>query len=177
MRRSNLMAIAFCLFASGLLAGVSVSARAQSSSSSGASAVKKSSKRKKHGRRRHEPKQMAPTPDRISEIQSALARDGYYKGDPDGKWDSATVGAMEKFQSDHGLDPTGKIGALTLQKLGLGSDIAGVDAPRPPVPVPEHSTPPPATTKPESPKPAGAPGTTASPTTLQPSPATPRPDL
>jgi Putative peptidoglycan binding domain len=178
MKRLNL--IASSLFACGLLVGAPLCARPQSSSSSNSSAVKKTSKRKKWRRHHHEPKQMAPTPDRISEIQSALARDGYYKGDPNGKWDYATVGAMEKFQADHGLDSTGKLDALTLQKLGLGSDIAGVDAPRPPAsasPAADHSTQPPAIPKPESPKPAGAPGTTPSPVTPQPSRATPNPGL
>jgi len=174
MKRLNLIVSGFV--ACNLLVGASLSARPQSSTSSDSSAVKKTSNRKKH-RRHHEPKQMAPTPDRISEIQSALARDGYYKGDPNGKWDSATVGAMEKFQADHGLDSTGKIDALTLQKLGLGSDIAGVDAPRAPAPATDRSTQPPATPKPESPKPAGTPGTTPSPVTPQPSRATPNPDL
>jgi peptidoglycan hydrolase-like protein with peptidoglycan-binding domain len=78
--------------------------------------------------------QAAPTPDRINEIQSALARGGYYQGDPNGKWDSDTVAAMQKFQSANGLDATGKLDAPTLQKLGLGSDIAGVSAPKPVVP-------------------------------------------
>jgi len=78
--------------------------------------------------------QAAPTPDRISEIQAALARSGYYQGDRNGKWDSNTVAAMQKFQSANGLDSTGKLDAPTLQKLGLGSDIAGVSAPKPVVP-------------------------------------------
>jgi peptidoglycan hydrolase-like protein with peptidoglycan-binding domain len=73
----------------------------------------------------------APTPDRITEIQTALARGGYYQGDPNGKWDTNTVAAMQKFQSANGLDSTGKLDALSLQKLGLGSDIAGVSAPKP----------------------------------------------
>jgi Putative peptidoglycan binding domain len=169
MRRLNLIV---CGLLACALVGASASAPPQSSSSPTASAVTNSSKRKKHRRRHHEPKQMAPTPDRISEIQSALTRDGYYKGDPNGKWDSATVDAMGKFQADHGLDSTGKIDALTLQKLGLGSDIAGVDAPRPPAsatPASAHPTQPPATPKPESPKPAG---TTPSPATPRSSPAT-----
>ncbi len=75
-----------------------------------------------------------PTPDRITQIQSALSRGGYYKGDPTGKWDSDTVAATEKFQAANGLDSTGKLDAPTLQKLGLGSDIAGVSAPKPEVP-------------------------------------------
>ena len=72
---------------------------------------------------------MAPTPARISEIQSALAAQGSYKGEPNGKWDDATTQAMKDFQSAHGLTPTGKLDALSLQKLGLGSEIAGRAAP------------------------------------------------
>ena len=75
--------------------------------------------------------QTAPTPARISEIQSALAVQGGYKGQPNGKWDNATAQAMKDFQSAHGLTPTGKLDALTLQKLGLGSEIAGRAAPLP----------------------------------------------
>ena len=75
---------------------------------------------------------MAPTPDRIMEIQSALAKENVYVGMPNGKWDAATIEAMKKFQSASGLNPTGKIDALTLQKLGLGSEVAGKGAPMPP---------------------------------------------
>jgi len=76
--------------------------------------------------------QQAPTPERINEIQSALARSGAYTGEPSGKWDDSSTDAMKKFQSAHGLTPTGKFDALTLQKLGLGSDTAGLGAPTPP---------------------------------------------
>jgi peptidoglycan hydrolase-like protein with peptidoglycan-binding domain len=75
--------------------------------------------------------QAAPTPGRISEIQSALAAQGTYKGQPNGKWDNAAVQAMKDYQAAHGLIPTGKLDALTLQKLGLGSEIAGRAAPLP----------------------------------------------
>lgn len=75
--------------------------------------------------------QTAPTAQRISEIQSALAAQGAYKGQPNGKWDATTVQAMRDFQSKHGLTVTGKLDALTLQKLGLGSEIAGRAAPVP----------------------------------------------
>jgi peptidoglycan hydrolase-like protein with peptidoglycan-binding domain len=75
--------------------------------------------------------QAAPTPARISEIQSALSTQGAYKGQPNGKWDNATVQAMKDYQSAHGLTATGKLDALTLQKLGLGSEIAGRAAPLP----------------------------------------------
>jgi peptidoglycan hydrolase-like protein with peptidoglycan-binding domain len=75
--------------------------------------------------------QTAPTPARISQIQSALAAQGAYKGQPNGKWDAATMQAMKDYQSAHGLTATGKLDALTLQKLGLGSEIAGRAAPLP----------------------------------------------
>ena len=83
-------------------------------------------------RGRRERGQKAPTPERISEIQQALAKDGSYAGRPTGKWDGATIEATRKFQSAHGLNPTGKLDAPTLQKLGLGSETAGVAAPLPP---------------------------------------------
>ena len=144
-------------------------AQTTSSSSSPGSKTASTKKKKKH-RSRREPKQMAPTPDRIEEIQSALASNGYYQGTPNGKWDSATVGAMQKFQGDHGLDATGELDALSLQKLGLGSEIAGVSAPRPAKPAPQNATPTgavPATVKPQAPKssdaPAGAPTASTTP--------------
>jgi len=103
-------------------------------SSSTSSPPKATSHKHKHYAKRQPPGQKAPLPDRISEIQSALAREGYYQGDPTGKFDSATLTALEKFQSANGLGSSGKLDAPTLQKLGLGSDIAGVGAPRPVVP-------------------------------------------
>jgi peptidoglycan hydrolase-like protein with peptidoglycan-binding domain len=82
---------------------------------------------------RRERGQKAPAPERISEIQAALAKDGSFSGKPSGKWDDSTVDAMKKFQGAHGLNPSGKLDAKTLQKLGLGSQTAGVAAPMPPV--------------------------------------------
>jgi peptidoglycan hydrolase-like protein with peptidoglycan-binding domain len=76
--------------------------------------------------------QKVPTSDRISEIQSALAKDGSFSGTPNGKWDDSTVAAMRKYQSAHGLNPSGKLDAPTLQKLGLGSTTAGVARPQAP---------------------------------------------
>ena len=93
------------------------------------SRVKKSSR---HSSRR-ERGQKTPAPERISEIQQALAKDGSFVGTASGKWDDSTVEAMKKFQAGHGLTPSGKLDALTLQKLGLGSQTAGVAAPMPPI--------------------------------------------
>jgi hypothetical protein len=75
--------------------------------------------------------QTAPTAERIRDIQSALAKAGEYDGEPTGSWDARTISSMTKFQQSNGLSPTGKLDALTLQKLGLGSDTAGKGAPRP----------------------------------------------
>jgi peptidoglycan hydrolase-like protein with peptidoglycan-binding domain len=105
----------------------------QASSTVSPSKSAASHKKKHHSKR--QPSQKAPMPDRISEIQSSLARDGYYQGQPSGKWDSNTVAALQKFQSANGIEANGKLDAPTLQKLGLGSDIAGVSAPKP-VPPP-----------------------------------------
>lgn len=138
-----------------------VRAQTQASASSASAApaakpasatTKKKSTRKHHSSRR-EPSQKAPTADRINEIQSALSRNGFYDGNPNGKWDSSTIAAMQKFQSANGLDSTGKLDALSLQKLGLGSEIAGVYAPEPPHPAPSASAKPappaPASTQPQ----------------------------
>jgi len=90
----------------------------------------KTKSNKRHGRR--ERGQKAPAPERIREIQEALAKDGSYSGAPTGRWDTATSEAMRRFQATHGLNPTGKLEARSLQKLGLGSEVAGVAAPMPP---------------------------------------------
>ena len=105
----------------------------QSSSSSGSTATHTTKKKKSshHHSSRREPFQKAPTASRISEIQTALSRGGYFEGEPNGKWDSNTIAAMQKFQSANGLNSSGRIDATTLQKLGLGSSTAGVDAPKP----------------------------------------------
>jgi peptidoglycan hydrolase-like protein with peptidoglycan-binding domain len=75
--------------------------------------------------------QTAPARARIIEIQEALAREGFYSGKPSGRWDAATSAAMKKFQTANDLTPTGKLGALSLQKLGMGSEVAGKGAPLP----------------------------------------------
>jgi peptidoglycan hydrolase-like protein with peptidoglycan-binding domain len=97
---------------------------------SGSASRRSKSTKKSKGRERG---QKAPAPDRISEIQQALAKDGSFEGKPNGKWDDSTVEAMKKFQESHGLNATGKLDAKTLQQLGLGSQTAGVAAPLPPL--------------------------------------------
>jgi peptidoglycan hydrolase-like protein with peptidoglycan-binding domain len=105
--------------------------QASASSAAQNSSITPSHKKSKKHHSRSAPKQKEPTPERTSEIQSALSRGGYYQGDPNGKWDSNTVAAVQKFQSANGIEANGKLDAPTLQRLGLGSDIAGVSAPKP----------------------------------------------
>src|SRR5260370_29285201 len=115
------------------------------SSKSGCAAHRRRTSRRSGRRERG---QKAPTPDRISEIQSALAKDGSFSGKPNGKWDSDTVDAMKKFQESHSLNPSGKLDAKTLQKLGLGSQTAGVAPPMPPVSSSSLAAGPPPTVRP-----------------------------
>ncbi len=103
-----------------------------SGTNSTSAAKKASSKSSSSKRTRKQPGQKAPTADRVSEIQAALAKDGSFQGSPSGKWDEATTAAMRRFQASHGLNASGKLDAPTLQRLGLGSEIAGVAAPTPP---------------------------------------------
>src|SRR5467141_2075357 len=137
MRVPKATHLALMLLVAAGLGACAASAQAQSatqkksaSSTSSNSAHRAKSSKKS---RRRERGQKAPTPDRISEIQQALAKDGSFKGTPNGKWDSATMEATRKFQEAHGLSPTGKLDAKTLQQLGLGSHTAGVAPPMPPM--------------------------------------------
>lgn len=119
---------------------------APSVSSSQTPAAQTPVKKKKTGssksKRKSKPAaQKAPTPDRIREIQSALQREGAYQGQPTGKWDDATVDAMKNYQDKNGLNATGKIDAVTLNKLGLGSETAGKGAPVPAASSTAPSTP------------------------------------
>jgi len=109
--------------ATGTVSSRTTTGTAKKSSKTGKSSSKKSKRVKG---------QAAPTADRINEIQSALVKNGAFAGEPSGKWDDSTVEAMKKFQASHGLNPTGKMDALTLQKLGLGSETAGMGVPTPP---------------------------------------------
>jgi len=107
-------------------------AAAASSKTAGKTGSKASGKSSTRKSNRKVKGQAAPTPERINEIQSALAKNGAYSGLPSGKWDDTTVEGMKQFQSSQGLNPSGKLDAPTLQKLGLGSETAGVAAPTPP---------------------------------------------
>jgi peptidoglycan hydrolase-like protein with peptidoglycan-binding domain len=114
-----------------VLNAASAAAAQSSAKKKKAAASKKNTKSKPIASKPTAHPQMAPTPDRIREIQSALNREGALEAEPNGRWDNEAIEAMKKYQGSHGLNPSGKIDALTLQKLGLGSEIAGKAAPAP----------------------------------------------
>jgi peptidoglycan hydrolase-like protein with peptidoglycan-binding domain len=61
-----------------------------------------------------------PSPERLKEIQQALAEKGYFRDEPDGNWGPASIDALKRFQHDQNLVEDGKIGSLSLIALGLG---------------------------------------------------------
>ena len=134
MRKTTYLALTLLLAAGLGVSALPADAQSASQKKPAASNSAKKSHKKKSSRKlsRWERGQKAPTPDRITEIQQALAKDGSFTGTPNGKWDDSTVDAMKKFQDAHGLNASGKIDAKTLQQLGLGSQTAGVAAPLPP---------------------------------------------
>ena len=58
--------------------------------------------------------------DRAREIQTALVREGYMKGEPSGAWDDATKEAMTRYQADHGWQTKTLPDSRALIQLGLG---------------------------------------------------------
>src|ERR1700733_3315210 len=131
MSRRTLLSIfgaALLLSAAPVVSGAGQPGAAQTSSTSTTAKKKKKSVSSKKSKVKG---QAAPTPDRIKEIQTALQKDGSYEGEPTGKWDAATTEAMRKYQDKNGIAPTGKIDAVSLNKLGLGSETAGKGAPMP----------------------------------------------
>ncbi|MDP9338702.1 MAG: peptidoglycan-binding protein [Acidobacteriota bacterium] len=131
LRPTHLIALSLLLVILGVSAA---SLRAQTRATAKKKTQQTGSRKGKAAKRapgRRDKGQKAPTPERVSEIQQALAKDGSFPGSPNGKWDDSTVSAMKRFQAGHGLNPSGKLDAKTLQQLGLGSRTAGIAPPMP----------------------------------------------
>jgi len=58
--------------------------------------------------------------DRARQIQAALIREGYMKGEPSGVWDQSTKDAMTRYQADHGWQTKTLPDSRALIQLGLG---------------------------------------------------------
>jgi hypothetical protein len=59
-------------------------------------------------------------PERATQIQSALIKQGYLSGEPTGAWDAQSIAAMQKMQSDNGWQTKITPDSRALIKLGLG---------------------------------------------------------
>ncbi len=66
------------------------------------------------------PGQTAPTPERYKEIQEALAKKGYLRGEASGAWNQDSTDALRRFQQDQNLQASGKLDSLSIIALGLG---------------------------------------------------------
>jgi peptidoglycan hydrolase-like protein with peptidoglycan-binding domain len=92
--------------------------------------------RRKHSRRRRHVRrpryQLHPTVARYKQIQQALKDKGYYHGKIDGYWGPNSVSALQRFQTEQGIENEGKITALALIGLGLGPKHAHAITPHPP---------------------------------------------
>ena len=68
--------------------------------------------------------QQAIEPERVAEIQSALIRQHYLSKEADGRWDSDTEAAMQKYQADHGWQTKLMPDSRAIKALGLGPDYS-----------------------------------------------------
>jgi len=57
---------------------------------------------------------------RVRQIQEALVREHYLKGEPSGKWDASTQQALHRYQSDQGWQSKTVPDSRALIRLGLG---------------------------------------------------------
>jgi len=60
--------------------------------------------------------------ERVRQIQEALIREHYLKGEPSGKWDASTQQALHRYQSDQGWQSKTVPDSRALIRLGLGPD-------------------------------------------------------
>lgn len=60
------------------------------------------------------------SPGLIKRVQATLHHDGYYRtGRVDGLWGPKTETAVERFQSDHNLRPSGQLDSPTLEAMNI----------------------------------------------------------
>ena len=81
--------------------------------------LRHASKKTRKGRVRG---QKAIDNERVRQIQEALIREHYLKGEASGKWDASTQQALHRYQSDHGWQSKTVPDSRALIRLGLGPD-------------------------------------------------------
>lgn len=114
-------ALAF-LISAGLLAAPVFASRVHRSSASSSS--HRSRKLLARGRSHRIHGQQAIDPERATQIQQALIRQHYLTGAATGKWDAASVAAMQKYQAAQGWQTKLTPDSRALKKLGLGPDYS-----------------------------------------------------
>jgi peptidoglycan hydrolase-like protein with peptidoglycan-binding domain len=120
-RASLIFAVPILFLSSALIVSPASATRTHRSTTSGHSRTSRRSipkSHKVHG-------QQAIEPARVTEIQQALIREHYLTGEANGKWDSTTEAAMQKYQSDQGWQSRLMPDSRALKKLGLGPDYSG----------------------------------------------------
>ena len=81
----------------------------------------KASSSKKHSKKSKKTRgQRAIDEQRARQIQTALIREHYLDGEPNGQWDQRTKDAMQKFQAANGWQTKVVPDSRALIKLGLG---------------------------------------------------------
>ena len=113
------------------------SAKVQNTSHHVHHASKKSRKRRVRG-------QKAIDSARVRQIQEALIREHYLKGEPSGQWDASTQQALHRYQSDQGWQSKTVPDSRALIRLGLGPDSEHLLNPESamtmsPAPSPQHA--------------------------------------
>jgi len=91
----------------------------KSGKTSSSKSKKKSAKGTSHG-------QKGIDQERAVAIQQALVRQGYFSGEPTGKFDQATKDALVRYQAENGWQTKVTPDSRALIKLGLGPDKKGL---------------------------------------------------
>lgn len=110
------------LISAGLLAAPAFASRAHRSSSSSSTHHSRKLAGRSRSHRLHG--QQAIDQERATQIQQALIREHYLTGEATGKWDPATVAAMQKYQADQGWQTKLTPDSRALKRLGLGPDYS-----------------------------------------------------
>lgn len=120
LRSTSIRTLVATLMCALLWAGTANATTTKSTSTSATKASthkKKKSKGKKSSRGRG---QKAIDSERTQQIQEALIREHYLKGEPTGRWDDATQAALRRYQADNGWQNKTVPDSRALIKLGLG---------------------------------------------------------
>jgi hypothetical protein len=121
---SSLRATLVLMLSAALLAAPAFATRTHRTTASGHARSSHKPAPKSHPTSHNVHGQQAIEPVRVTEIQQALIRQHYLTTEADGKWDSTTEAAMQKYQADHGWQTKLMPDSRALKTLGLGPDYS-----------------------------------------------------